>query len=396
MSQVGRSLLFYSAWPLDYHNIEAERKAVRLAQEGYDVVYVAGVGTRNPRLSRLPKLADRVRRKLVGGGADAPVAVPGLRTAALAVVPPRQLARLRGVNERWLERQMRRAIGDWGRAVAWVRWPTQELVTALTRLRPALVVYESVDANHLSPGIEGRWRPIFEDAERALVALADVVVVPGEVLAERYRPWGTPVQILPHGVELGTWRQDRGAQRPPRPGAAGAREAPTLGFVGSLDYRLEVPTIRAVAEARPDWAIRLIGPLQEGFDPRGLSGLGNVSIEPPVAPAEVPVLNSAFDVGLLAYFDHPHYFHGIPMKALELLAAGTPVVGRWSPALGDLGHLVRFAATPAEYVRQVEAALAEDSPALARARRTEAEGRSWDRSLTAMCRLLDDELRDTT
>lgn len=377
-----RPLLFYSAWPLGYHNPEAERKAVRLAEEGYDVVYVAGVGTRNPRLSRLPKLVDRVGRKLTGGSGGAPTEAPNLRTAGLAVVPPRQLDVLRRGNELWLERQLCRVIPNWEQAVAWVRWPTQELVSALARLRPALVVYESVDANHLSPGIEGRWRSIFDDAERALVALADLVVVPGEVLADRYRSWGTPVHVLRHGVEIGAWREERRGSG-----------TPTLGFVGSLDYRLEVPTLRYIAEARPDWAIRLIGPVQAGFDPRRLSDLGNVSVEPAVAPAEVSVLNAGFEVGLLAYFDHPQYTYGIPMKALELLAAGTPVVGRWSPALGELAAFVRFAATPAEYVAQIEAAMAEDSPALARARRTEAERHTWERSLTTMCRLLEEQLR---
>lgn len=296
-------------------------------------------------------------------------------------MPPRQLGALRTVNERWLERQLRGAIGSWEQAVAWVRYPTQELVPALRRLRPALVVYESVDGNHLAPGLGG-WRPVFEEAERDLVALADLVVVPGEVLAERYRSWGTPVRMLRHGVDLGTWRQEREATG-----------RPTLGFVGSLDYRVEVSTIRSIAEARGDWAIRLVGPIQDGFDRRALAGLGNVSVEPAVAATEVPGLNASFDVGLLAYFDHDHYRHGIPMKALELLAAGTPVVGRWSPALGELGSLVRFAATPAEYVAQIEAALAEDSAPLARARRAEAERHGWGTSLTEMCRLVEEQLR---
>ena len=383
MNEAGRPLLFYSAWPLGYHNVEAERKAVRLAEEGYDVVYVTGIGTRNPRLTRLPKLADRVGRMLAAAGAGAAASsVPGLRTAAVAVVPPRQMSPLRAMNERWLQRQLQAAVGEWEQAVAWVRWPTQELVAALSRLRPALVVYESVDANHLSPGIEGRWRTIFEEAERALVSLADLVVVPGEALAERYRPWGTPVSLLPHGVDLGDWRSERSHG----PSA-------TLGFIGTLDYRLDVATIRYIAQTRPRWSVRLIGPVQEGFDPGAFPDLGNVSVEDPVEPAAVPGLSLSFDVGLLAYRDHPHYTHMTPLKALELLGAGTPVVARWNPALSELAGFVGFAATPAEFVAQVEAALEVDSPALAAARRAEAERHGWERSLDAMCRLLAERLQ---
>jgi len=382
VSGPGRPLLFYAAWPLGYHNIEAERKAVSLAEDGYDVVYMTGIGTRNPRLSRLPKLVDRVGRKLSGGAAGVPAAVPGLRTAALAVVPPRQLGVVRCMNERWLERQLRATIGDWGQAVAWVRWPTQELVAALRQLRPELVVYESVDANHLSPGIIGtRWHQIFEEAERALVSLADVVVVPGEALAERYRAWGAAVTILPHGVDLGAWRQEREPV-----------QAPTLGFIGTLDYRLDMAAIQHIATARPDWSLRLIGPVQEGFHPQALSAFRNVSVEAAVPPSEVAALNLGFDVGLLAYRDHPHYTFMAPLKALELLGAGTPVVARWNPALAELGGLVRFASTSADYVAQVEAATDEDSPALARARRAEAERHSWDHTLDAMRQLLAGQL----
>lgn len=379
MSARSQPLLFYSAWPLGYHNVEAERKAVRLAEEGYDVVYVTGVGTRNPRLSRLPKLIDRLGRKLgrPPGGEDPQV--PGLRTAALAVVPPRQLGAVRDLNERWLVRQLEAVIEDWADAVAWVRWPTQELVAALEKVRPALVVYEAVDAYHLTPGIVGSWRAIFEEAERALVALADLVVVPGEVLAERYRSSATRVAVLRHGVDLGPWREDRGRH-----------DAVTLGFVGSLDYRLDVPALRHIALARPTWSIRLVGPVQEGFDGEALAGLRNVSVEPPVRHAEVAALNLQFDVGLLAYGDDPLYRHMAPLKALELLAAGTPVVARWNPALGELGAFVRFAASPADYVAEIEATLAEDSPVLARARRAAAELHGWQGTLDAMCRLLEE------
>ena len=379
MTGAGRPLFFYSAWPLGYHNVEAERKAVRLAEEGYDVVYATGVGTRNPRLSRLPKLIDRVGRKLTGGSGGAPAGVNGLRTAAVAVAPPRQVASVRRLNERWLERQLRGAIEPWADAVAWIRWPTQELVTALGRLRPALLVYESVDANHLSPGIEGRWRPIFEEAERALVGLADLVVVPGAVLAERYRPWGTPVSVLPHGVDLGPWRPEREP-----------RQQVTLGFIGTLDYRLDLPALRHIAQARPAWRLRLIGPVQEGFVAAALADLPNVSVEAPVPPTAVAGLSMRFDVGLLAYRDHPHFTSMAPVKALELLSAGTPVVARRNPALAELAPFVRFAATPAEYVSQIEAAMAEDSATLAEARRTEAGRHTWGGTLDAMCRLLED------
>lgn len=371
-----RPLLFYSAWPLEYHNLEARRKAERFARAGYDVCYVAGLGTRNPRLSSARKLADRIGRKLRGTPPAASLP-PGLRTGALAVLPPRQLASVRRFNEWWLARQVHQAVPRWDDAVCWMRWPTQELVAVVTRRRPALLVYESVDPNHLSPGIRGRWRSVFDEAERALVAAADLVVVPSPALADRYRAWGADPRLLPHGVDLREWRERRA--RPP---------SPSIGFVGTLDYRLDTGVVRAVAEARPEWHIRLIGPIQEGFRHRDLAGLPNVSVEAPVPQSEIARVFAGFDAGLLPYVDSEHSRFLAPVKALELLAAGTPVVARPNRALAELHGQVRFAATPKEFVARLDDALADASPEAARRRRAEAEANTWDRRLGEMTGLV--------
>ena len=373
-----RSILFYAAWPLGYHNIEAERKAVHLADAGFDVVYVTGVGTRNPRLSSMAKLVDRVARKV--GRAPSPSANVhhGLREAGLLVLPPRQLGVVRSLNTAWVERQLRSMLPDPERSVAWIRWPTQELVDALQRVGPAAIVYESVDPNHLSPGMDRRWRPIFEDAERALVSLADLVVVPTPALAERYEAWGGRVHVLSHGVDLPDW-QERTSD-PDR--------EPTLGFVGTLDYRLDSDVLVEIARRRPHWRLRLIGPVQEGFDPAAFAALANVSIEGPVPASTVAALNRSFDVGVLAYRPDEHYRHLSPLKAAELLAVGTAVVAPRNPAMERYASVIAFAATADEHVAAIDGVLASDGPDLARRRRASVEEDTWANRLAEMTDLI--------
>lgn len=357
-------ILFYSAWPRGFHNVEAERKAEAFAEAGHDVVYVAGVGTRNPRPSSLAKVVDRLRRKVAP-----PEAVPGrddrVRDGAILVLPPRQLGAVRTLNRRLVVRQLRTMIPDWSAATAWIRWPTPELVDALPVLAPRAVVYECVDAYHLTPGIDGRWLDRHERAERRLVELADTIVVPGEVLADRFRGRGRPVQVVPHGVELFPWS--------PRPEG---RQV-SIGFVGTLDYRLDTEVFRAVAAAHPDWSVRLIGPAPEGFDAGDYADLPNVTIEASVPHHDLPGVLAELDLGLLAYRDSPLVRAMTPVKSLELLAAGRPIVARRSPALERLGHVIAFADTPAEFVATIERVLASDSPALANARREVAATNTW-------------------
>jgi UDP-galactopyranose mutase len=376
-----RDLLFYSAWPLGFHNPEAERKAMAFAEHGYRVVYIAGIGLRNPRLSGLPKLRDRIGRALPTVGHRSRSLRPRLDEAALLVLPPRQLAPLRRLNTVWVKRQLRRALPDLTATLAWVRWPTPELVGALADSRPAVTVYECVDPYHDTPGVTGRWRERYERAERALVRQSAAVVVPGEVLADRFRAWGAEVHVIPHGVELFPW-----TPRPP------STREPVLGFVGTLDHRIDVGLICQLAAARPDWRFRLIGPLGPGFDSQPLRGLANVQVEPPVPHDKLGETLAGFDLGLMPYARIAEFEAMTPLKALEMLAAGLPAVARRNPELARHGDLIRFAEDPDDFVSQIEAALAEDTPELSERRRAVAEARDWQVSLRRVVALADELL----
>lgn len=379
-----RPVFFYAAWPLGYHNLEAERKAYALAEAGYAVTYVTGIGIRNPGLSSLAKLSDRSARAVsrVGASPTAAAMTPqhgDLSQGAILVAPPRQYPLMRSVNRWWLKRQLTRQISPWSDTLAWIRWPTPELVDALERLRPARIVYEAVDAYDATPGIIGRWKPIFAAADRLLTRQADLVVVPGELLAERYRRMGAEVRVVPHGVDLVPWR---GLPAPGRP--------TVVGFLGTIDSRISVPVLRAIALAHPAWRIRLVGRVQDGFDPRLLTDLTNVTLEPPVPAARVPEVMASFDLGIMPYIEHPVTLHMTPVKNLEYLAAGVPAVARRLPALEPYADLLYFADSPAEFVAELERALAEQTPERAEARRRVAELHGWPRRLAQITAIADE------
>lgn len=369
---MNRPVLFYAQWALGYHNREAELKATAIAQAGHRVVYVVGIGIRNPGPRQAAKLIDRIGRKLDRGGGTA-IMPSALEQAGLAVMPPRQLAPVRRLNEAWVARQLERAVGPLGDALAWVRWPTPELVGALRSSPPRGVVYECVDAYHLTPGITGRWRAIFAAAETALVRMADRVVVPGPSLARRFKAMGARVEIVPHGVSL-----ERFPSWAPR-----ARRTPaTIGFVGTLDYRIDMQLVRAVALARPAWQLRFAGPVQEGFDPSALADLANVTVEPPVPYDQVGKWLAELDAGFMPYRRDELYTYLNPLKALEFLAAGKPAVAPRTAALEHLAGPLAFAGGPEEFVAELETAIAVTDEARATELRAIAERSSWQRSLS--------------
>jgi glycosyltransferase involved in cell wall biosynthesis len=375
-------LLLYGGFPLGFHNPESERKALAFQAAGYRVHYAAGVGIRDPRPSRLTKTLGYAGQRLrpsrlepVSGPAPALVARP------LLVLPGRRIPVVGRVNRSWLRRQIRSFLPDTRDAVFWVRFPSPEFVDLLDELAPRVLIYECVDAMHLTPGIEVQpWSDIYERAERALVARCDAVVVPHAALGQRFASWGADVRTVPHGVEMGPLGV--------RPRVA---DGPTVvGFVGTLDRRIDATVVRAIAEAEPNWRIRLIGPVAEGFDPGAFRDLFNVSIEAPIAHDSVASVLAEFDLGVMPYFDHPMYRGMSPLKNLELLAAGVPAVARPAPALEPFRDVIRMADSPAEFVSQLRAARAADNPGAARSRRARAEGRSWSVNHATLIALLDE------
>jgi len=375
---ISRPLVHYAPWPLDYPNAVPRREAMAFAAAGYDTVYVAGIGIRNPRLGSAAKAVDRLARVARGPRAQPSEAGSAVRAASVLVLPPRQAPPARSLNARWLAAQLRRMASPWPHAVAWVWFPTPELVDALRRRRPAAVVYEAYDALEFTPGMTGRWRGRILEADLALASMADAVIATSEALVERYAALGIVAEHMPPGVDLPC--EDAARPRAERP--------VTAGFVGTLDHRVDLECIRALAQRQPEWHVRLIGPVQESFRPQALADLPNVFVEPPVANDRLQATLAQFDLGLMPYVQDDLARFMSPVKNLELLAAGVPAVATPLPALRSFADLLYFGATPAAFAEAAARAVAEDGPQRVAARRAVAREGAWSRRHRAHLELL--------
>ena len=378
----GRQVLFYSYWPLGYHSREAERKAVALSEAGYRVVHVAGVGIRNPTLSTIGKAFGRLFEKIRDRSTRRQSTLhPNLSTISVLVLPPRQLGLMRRFNAWWLRRQLGRAVEGWPETIAWIRYPTPELVDAFAKLEAHSIVYECVDPYDALPLLRGSFKTMLDRAERQLVERSDIVVVPTEALADRFRSRAADVRVIPHGVELELF---------PWPPRNTDGDGPTtIGFVGTVDFRLDLGVLRHLAESHPEWRIRLIGQLGDIFDPRSVGDVPNISVEPAIPHEQIGEVIAGFSAGIMPYgTEWPGYRYTVPVKNLEFMAAGKPAVASPSPALAPFAGLVYFATKPEEFQAELERALAEDTPELQARRRKTAEENTWERRLAEIVQIV--------
>ena len=157
---------------------------------------------------------------------------------------------------------------------------------------------------------------------------ADVVVAVSPTLAERAKPSGVDVRVLPNGCA-----PERFKDAPPTPSVELTR--PIAGVIGQMNERLDLQLLEEVADSGA--SLLLVGPktLRDSgsalrFDRlvahKHVQWVGLVPYE------SVPGFAAAMDVGLTPYCDDDFNQASFPLKTLEYLSAGLPVVSTDLPS----------------------------------------------------------------
>lgn len=233
--------------------------------------------------------------------------------------------------------------------------------------------------------------PALRALEQQLLARADLVFTGGQSLYRAKRTRHSSVHAFPSGVDAEHFRRARKVPAPPEPDDM-PMGRPCLMYVGVLDERINMRLINAVAAARPDWSIVLVGPVVK-VDIADLPSRPNVfwlGIKP---YAELPSYLAHADVGIMPFALNEATRYISPTKTPEYLAAGLSVVS--TPILdvvqpyGNLG-LVHIADDPGSFVDACERAMrARPSGAAVEALLARA---SWDAVWAGMSGLIEDVL----
>lgn len=201
-------------------------------------------------------------------------------------------------------------------------------VDAVVIDQPKLVGLErSVKARHLvyratDLYFEMSGDPQVADAERRLATRARLLIgTSGPVLEHlvEIAP-GRRSLLLENGVDVGHFSAVGG-----RPKAYEGSQGGVLVYVGALDERFDIATVRAVAEAFPATRIALLGPI-EGEVRERFKGAPNVIALGPQPYDQIPAFLGHATIALLPLTSHPANRGRSPMKLYEYAAAGLPVV----------------------------------------------------------------------
>jgi glycosyltransferase involved in cell wall biosynthesis len=197
-------------------------------------------------------------------------------------------------------------------------------------------------------------------AEQRLIERADQVIVHSPALREKKGGINPHTAYITNGVDYEAFSSPR-----PEPGDLAAVPHPRIGYVGRIKSQLDWAALDAVARARRDWSIVLVGPVGHMGEHEGaraaLMALPNVHYLGNKSVRETPGYIQHMDVCLLCYALTDYTRFIFPLKLHEYLAAGRPVVGADIRSLRDFSGVVEIAHTHAQWCQAIEAALSPEA-----------------------------------
>jgi GT2 family glycosyltransferase/glycosyltransferase involved in cell wall biosynthesis len=258
---------------------------------------------------------------------------------------------------------MRRDLGIAAAAV-WVQlpfwWP---LARRLKADFPWPVVYDCMD--HHAGFSTNRPAMLAEEAE--LSGAADLVVASSCLLEAGAKRANRNVILVPNACDYDHFAAAATSAAPAK--------RPVVGYYGAIADWFDSDLVAELARRRPAWDIVLVGSTFSA-DVSRLSRLRNVSLPGEKPYAEIPGWLARFDVAIIPFKRNPLTEATNPVKAYEILAAGKPLVAVPLPEIAAMAPHVRLASTADEFIREIEAALA-DPGAGKEARRAFARENTW-------------------
>lgn len=348
------------------------------------VVWVNGIGHRVPRLCRndLKRAWEKGRAMLGAGPYDGGGLAPEIRPAVIvrpAVLPWHHRRTLEAFNRRSLQGAVRRALRSVGStAPPVVVTGSPSSASVIGRLGEVASIYFCMDDFSHLQGVSPR---MLEPLERRLLEHVSAVVATAASLARRKVPASGQVHYLPQGVSYDHFAAPR---RPP--GELNGLPRPLIGFAGGISGCCDLALLSRVAEANPHASLVLVGPISVDVSSIRAS---NVHLLGPRPYDELPAYVQQFQVGLIPYVRNRWTDAVDPLKLLEYLAAGVPVVSTAIPEVEKYRRHVSIARDADAFVAAVSRALQADQPEDRSRRMTFARRHRWERRSRHLLGIID-------
>ncbi|MCU0454128.1 MAG: glycosyltransferase [Bacteroidetes bacterium] len=207
--------------------------------------------------------------------------------------------------------------------------------------------------------------------ERLLVERSETVFSVSDILRQTRVPVSGRSYFLPQGVDTDHF-QRRGGEPPL---ALRALPRPWIGFFGIVAPWIDQGLLVSTARRHPSASVIVLGRVSTTTERLGAEP--NIHLLGEVPYAELPSWGQWFDVGLIPFEVNELTVASNPLKLLEYLALGLPVVSTDLPEVRKFADVASVTRDAGSFVQAVTDALADRSDGASDLRRRRSLSYSW-------------------
>jgi glycosyltransferase involved in cell wall biosynthesis len=259
---------------------------------------------------------------------------------------------------------------------------------AVPWFRPRLTVYHVSDLFTTDTYTSNAQKQ--QAREHQVSSVSDLLICVSRQLHERKSRERDNVHYIPHGVDFELFRRAAELRRPLPEVASIPR--PIAGYFGTMTANNDIEMMIHCARSLPDVSFVFAGQVTTG-DYSELSGLRNVHLLGRLPYEKIPHLCAGFDVCMLQWKMNEWIRNCNPLKMLEYMASGNPIVSVEINEAQQYADVISIAKNKEEFCRAIQWELQNDTPAR-RAKRIEIASRhGWTSHAEQISQLIEQTIQ---
>ena len=229
--------------------------------------------------------------------------------------------------------------------------------------------------------------------EGQFASQVDGIIVSSDTLHTAKKRWNDKCFIVKNGVNFDLFSQK--ATSFPLEQYHHTHDK-VIGYIGSVDQRLDYELLKACAQAYPHYAFVFVGRIKYKKGEKILRKSKNIFLLGPQPFDELHNFIQGFDVGLIPFLDNDFTSGIYPLKINEYLAAGKAVISTEFGDLDDFRRIITITPHQDTFVRSIKLVLENDSTAEQENRVEIASQNSWPARAEHFGAIINDLLKKTS